>query len=159
TAATLDELLMRRDPQRPTIGLLFYRAHWMSGNLAFIDAFVREIEARGANALPVFTSSLKETTAPPVRFAALGRWPAAFDLVWRAERLIDALITTMSFSMGEVNAGGTTSAGWGVQSLLALDVPVLQAVTCSTTQWQWAASVRGLNPLDTAMQVALPEFD
>ena len=32
----------------PTVGLLFYRAHWMSGNLAFVDAFVREIESQGA---------------------------------------------------------------------------------------------------------------
>ena len=26
-------------------------------------------------------------------------------------------------------------------------------------RWQWEASSRGLNPLDTAMNVALPEFD
>jgi cobaltochelatase CobN len=157
---TLAEWRARHDTNLPTVGLLFYRAHWMSGNLAFIDAFVRQIESQGANALPVFTSSLKETVAPPARFAGLGRWPAAFDFFFTADvPIVDALIMTMSFSMGEINAGGTTSAGWGVDTLAALDLPVLQAITCSTTSWQWQASARGLNPLDTAMQVALPEFD
>jgi cobaltochelatase CobN len=159
-AATLADWLAGHNPNLPTVGLLFYRAHWMSGNLAFIDAFVRQIESQGANALPVFTSSLKETVPPPARFAELGRWPAAFDFFFSADApIIDSLIMTMSFSMGEINAGGTTSAGWGVETLVALDLPVLQAITCSTTCWQWQASARGLNPLDTAMQVALPEFD
>src|SRR4051812_37054703 len=34
-------------PGRPTIGLLFYRAHWMAQNLAPIDALVRAVEAHG----------------------------------------------------------------------------------------------------------------
>jgi cobaltochelatase CobN len=43
--ATLADWLGRRDPAWPTVGLLFYRSHWMSGNLAFVDACVRELEA------------------------------------------------------------------------------------------------------------------
>lgn len=43
--ATLQDWLTRRDPDRPTVGLVFYRSHWMSGNLAFIDACVRALEA------------------------------------------------------------------------------------------------------------------
>ena len=38
-------------------------------------------------------------------------------------------------------------------------MPVLQAICAGTAAWQWEASPRGLNPLDTAMNVALPEFD
>ncbi len=38
----------------------FYRAHLLAGNPAFVDALVREIERRGANALPVFAVSSKE---------------------------------------------------------------------------------------------------
>ena len=158
--ATLADWLASHDPNLPTVGLLFYRAHWMSGNLAFIDAFVRQIESQGANALPVFTSSLKETAAPPARFAGLGRWPAAFKFFFSAEaRIIDVVDHDHVVQHGRNQRGGTTSAGWGVETLLALDLPVLQAITCSTTCWQWEASARGLNPLDTAMQVALPEFD
>ncbi|HEX5270117.1 MAG TPA: cobaltochelatase subunit CobN, partial [Gemmataceae bacterium] len=157
--ATLADWRTRRDPTRPAVGLLFYRSHWMSGNLAFIDACVRELESRGADALPVFTASLKDEAAPPEGMPAM-RWPAALSLfVADARSLIDVLITTVSFALGDVQADGPTPAGWSVGVFATLGVPVLQAVCGSTARWQWEASQRGLNPLDTAMNVALPEFD
>ena len=58
-----------------------------------------------------------------------------------------------------MQADGPTPAGWSVSAFAALGVPVLQAICGSTARWQWEASQRGLNPLDTAMNVALPEFD
>ncbi|MHB1873161.1 MAG: cobaltochelatase subunit CobN, partial [Steroidobacteraceae bacterium] len=153
--ASLVYWLARHDPSRPAVGLLFYRSHWMSGNLAFIDALVRDIERQGGDALPIFTSSLKESAS-----SAEERWPAAFAFFRHEGRtLIDVLVTTISFAMGEVNPDGPTPSGWSVDALAALDVPVLQAVCAGTTRWQWEASPRGLNPLDTAMNVALPEFD
>ena len=39
-------------PGRPTVGILFYRAHWMAQNLAPIDALVRRVEELGGNAYP-----------------------------------------------------------------------------------------------------------
>ncbi len=157
--ASLADWLARRDPARPAVGLLFYRSHWMSGNLAFIDALVRDIERRGGDALPIFTSSLKETTTAN-RQRELPGTPAAFAFFRHEGRtLIDVLITTISFAMGDINPDGPTPSGWSVDALAALDVPVLQAICAGTTRWQWEASPRGLNPLDTAMNVALPEFD
>jgi cobaltochelatase CobN len=157
--ATLQDWLARSEPARLTVGLLFYRSHWMSGNLAFIDACVRELEAHGANALPVFTASLKEEATPPVGIP-VGRWPVALSLfVAEGRPLIDVLVTTVSFALGDVQADGPTPAGWSVSAFAALGVPVLQAVCGGTARWQWEASQRGLNPLDTAMNVALPEFD
>jgi cobaltochelatase CobN len=154
--ATLSDWLARRNRARPAFGLLFYRSHWMSGNLGFIDAFVREIEGQGADVLPVFTSSLKETSSRE----QARRWPAAFDfLVHEGKPVIDVLITTMAFAMGEFQPHGPTPSGWSVEALAGLDVPVLQAICGSTTRWQWQISARGLNPLDTAMNVALPELD
>ncbi len=58
-----------------------------------------------------------------------------------------------------MQADGPTPAGWSVSVFAALGVPVLQAICGGTARWQWEASQRGLNPLDTAMNVALPEFD
>jgi cobaltochelatase CobN len=158
--ATLSAWLARRDPNRPTVGLLFYRAHWMSGNLAFIDILVHELERQGANALPVFTTTLKETAAPPAGVSGVERWPAACTWFFHdGTRLIDVLISTISFAMGEINLDGPTPSGWSVDALAALNVPVLQAICAGAKRWQWEASSRGLNPLDTAMNVALPEFD
>lgn len=157
---TQAEWLARHNPSRPTIGLLFYRAHWTSGNTKFIDAFLREIERCGANALPVFTSSLKQRSERPPRNGSQTVPPAAFDWLTHHDggtRLVDVLITTMSFALGDTGDGQTEA---GSSSCLSeLGVPVLQAITSGSTRWQWEVSSRGLNPLDTAMNVALPELD
>jgi cobaltochelatase CobN len=72
---------------------------------------------------------------------------------------IDVLINTTAFAMGEITPGGATPAGWSVSVLEQLDVPVLQAIASGMMQHQWEQSARGLNPLDAAMNVVLPEFD
>src|SRR5262245_2264967 len=45
---------------RPTVGVVFYRAHALAGNTAFVDTLCAAIESRGGNALPVYASSLRE---------------------------------------------------------------------------------------------------
>src|SRR5918993_3694069 len=57
--STVEELLAQHDPVRPTVGVIFYRAHWMSGNTAFVDALVEALQAAGADALPVYCYSLR----------------------------------------------------------------------------------------------------
>jgi len=138
-------------PDVPTIGILFYRAHLLSGNTAFIDALVREIEGRGMNALPVFSVSSKEEAGPD---GAVPEFLRPF-----VEAHCDALISTMSFAIGGVNPDGPTPSGWAVEQLAALDAPVFQAITSQSSKLSWEASGRGLGPLDTAMNVAIPEFD
>ncbi|MGA0525046.1 cobaltochelatase subunit CobN, partial [Escherichia coli] len=111
---------------------------------------VDALAERQLNALPVYTASLRTLDATGM--------PAALD-VFADDGVgrIDALVNTTSFAMGDVNADGPTAAGWSVAAFERLDVPVIQAIASSMTQAQWAASERGLNPLDTAMNVALPE--
>jgi len=145
--ATLQDWERIRDPSRPTAGLLFYRAHFLSGNLAFVDGLVEALEARGMNALPVYTSSLK---------AMEEGFPVALGFL---EGRVDVLISTLAFALGEVHAGAITPAGQGVGAFARLGVPVLQALTPGMPKGAWEVSQRGLNPLETSMQVALPEFD
>ena len=38
--SAVEDLLALHDPARPTVGIVFYRAHWMSGNGAFVDSLV-----------------------------------------------------------------------------------------------------------------------
>jgi cobaltochelatase CobN len=72
---------------------------------------------------------------------------------------VDVVLATTSFAMGQVNPDGPTSAGWSVEALERLGVPVLQAIAVGSSHAQWDASPRGLTPVETAMNVALPEFD
>ena len=151
--AGLDDWLALRIAERPSVGVVFYRAHWMSGNTRFIDALVAALEKRGLNVLPVFTASLRAGVEGESLPTALGYFSAARGAP------IDVLINTTAFAMGEISAGGPTPAGWSVAALERLNVPVLQAMTSGMTRPQWQQSARGLNPLDAAMNVVLPEFD
>jgi cobaltochelatase CobN len=43
----------------PVVGVLYYRAHHVAGNTAFVHALADAIEAHGATAMPMFCSSLR----------------------------------------------------------------------------------------------------
>lgn len=135
-----------QDPAKPTVGVVFYRAHELSGNTAFVDVLCDAIEARGANALPVHCGSLR------------GAQPELMQLLGRA----DALVATVLAAGGTVAAGASAGGeedSWDAGALATLDVPVLQGLCLTTSRATWAASDAALSPMDAAMQVAIPEFD
>jgi cobaltochelatase CobN len=135
-----------QDPAKPTVGVVFYRAHELSGNTAFVDVLCDVIEARGANALPVFCGSLR------------GAPPELLDLLGRS----DALVATVLAAGGTVAAGASAGGeedSWDAGALATLDVPVLQGLCLTTPRATWAESDAALSPMDAAMQVAIPEFD
>jgi cobaltochelatase CobN len=139
---TLDDLLSRHQPDRPTLEILFYRAHLLSGNTAAIDALVRAAGAASANVLPVFAHSLKDEGDDAAAARAGGGsvgLPAALQYMAGPDgACVDVLISTMSFAMGGINPDGPTMAGWSVEALERFDVAVLQAVL--------AGSPRGPRP-------------
>ena len=124
------------DPDRPTVGVVFYRAHVLAGNTGFVDDLCDALEAKGANARPVWCYSLRSD-------------PAVFDLL----RDVDVLVTTV-LAMGVADGDD-----WDAAALAALDVPVLQAMAATQPAAAWEASSAGLTPIDVAMSVAIPEFD
>ncbi len=142
---------------RPTIGVVFYRAHWMANNLAPVDAMIRRVEEGGANVLPLFCYSLKDDPDQE------GGVPAIFGqflIDGEGKSRVDVLISTLSFTVANLSDGTHTEATGAVVDLLdRLDVPVLQAVLCTSSSAEWEASSAGLTPRDTAMNVVLPEFD
>ncbi len=155
--ATINNWLDLYNKQQPTAGIIFYRSHWISGNTRFVDYLIDALEQSAMNVLPIFTSSLKSQTDEQSKI------PNALSFFFTTDKnnnsLIDVLINTTSFAMGEITGGETTLAGWSVKILEQLDVPVLQAITSGMIEQQWQQSTRGLNPLDAAMNVMLPEFD
>ena len=151
--ASIEDWLAIRDANLPSVGIVFYRAHWLSGNTRFIDALVDALEAKGMNALPIFTSSLRAGSEGANLPTGLRYFEGAQGVH------IDVLINTTSFAMGEITAGATTPAGWSVAALAHLNIPVLQAMTSGMNLQQWTQSIRGMTPLDAAMNVVLPEFD
>jgi cobaltochelatase CobN len=130
----------------PVIGILYYRAHHLSGNTNFVHTLADQIEAAGGRALPIYCASLR--TREPEMMAELGK--------------VDALLVTVLAAGGtrpsEAGAGGDDEA-WDVAEMAALDVPILQALCLTSDRETWAASDDGLSPLDAGNQMAVPEFD
>ncbi|MCA2226148.1 cobaltochelatase subunit CobN [Nonomuraea aurantiaca] len=135
-----------RSHEGPVIGVLYYRAHHMAGNTAFVETLCAAVEEAGGQALPVFCSSLR--TAEPQLLDTL--------------RVADALVVTVLAAGGSrpatAGAGGDDEA-WDVGALAALDVPILQGLCLTTSRQAWEDDDDGLSPLDAASQVAIPEFD
>ncbi len=136
----------RRDAARPTVAVVFYRAHALSGNTAFVETLCEAIETRGANALPVFCGSLRGATA------------SLMELLGTADALVTTVLAAGGTVASSATAGGEEDA-WDAGALAALDVPVLQGLCLTTSRATWADSGAGLSPMDAAMQVAIPEFD
>ncbi|MQA10846.1 MAG: cobaltochelatase subunit CobN [Pseudonocardiaceae bacterium] len=137
---------------RPTVGIVFYRAHELSGNTEFVDVLADAVTATGCNALPIFSGSLRglsfaDETATELH-ALLGR--------------CDAVITTVLAAGGAVaadaSAGGDEDS-WDAGLLADLDVPIVQGMVLTSTRDEWSASDAALTPMDAGMQVAIPEFD
>jgi cobaltochelatase CobN len=145
--AEYEDWLQRADSSKPVAAILFYRAHLLSGNTAFIDVLSEATESRGLNALCVFTSSMK---------ALEDGFPAVLRLV---EGRVNVIVSTLSFAMGEINTGDVTLAGDNVSAFERLRIPLVQAIPSGMSRGSWEVSRRGLNALETAINVALPEFD
>ena len=157
-----DYITARFNPAQPSVGLLFYRAHWMSGNLSFIDDLIARLEARNLNVLPVFSYSLKHR--PEDDHHPSGHTLTDYMLHPSGTPRVDCIVNTMGLAMSDLDhqqggTGATVAAGWSQELLNALDVPILQAIVSSASRSQWQESSLGLGPIDTAMNVAFPEFD
>ena len=131
----------------PRVGVLYYRAHEVSGNSGFAHSLADAIDATGeAVGVPVFAGSLR--SAPDELFEALGK--------------LDALVVTVlaagGTTPGAVSAGGDDES-WDVERIAALDIPVLQGLCLTWGRDDWESSDDGVNPLDSASQIAIPEFD
>lgn len=131
----------------PRVGVLYYRAHEASGNTAFAHALADAVDATGhAVGVPVFAGSLR--SAPDELYDALGT--------------LDALVVTVLAAGGSTPAGasaGGDDEAWDVARMSALDIPIIQGLCLTSSRAEWEASDDGVSPLDSATQIAIPEFD
>ncbi|WP_037916075.1 cobaltochelatase subunit CobN [Actinacidiphila yeochonensis] len=133
-------------PDAPAVAVLYYRAHHMSGNTAFVEALCTAVEEAGGRAMPYFVASLR---APePELVAELGA----------AGAIVTTVLAAGGTRPADAGAGGDDEA-WDAGALTGLDVPVLQALCLTSSRADWLASDEGVSPLDAASQIAVPEFD
>ncbi|CAO4172496.1 cobaltochelatase subunit CobN [Methylorubrum populi] len=131
------EAALRAAGPGPLALLLVYRSAVLSGETGPAAQLAASLTLRGIACLTLAVSSLKDPEAVAVLRAAL------------ALRRPDIVLAATAFSARD-------EAGFVLD---AADCPVLQAYTLGAPRAAWAASGRGMNAADLAMQVALPEFD
>ncbi len=127
------------------VGILFYRAHYLSGNTLVIDALCEALIKKNINPVPVFISSLREIDVQQELSEFLQNQDG---------ENISFILNTTSFSLARLETERPSVELWE-----KLDVPVLQVILSSSSLEQWESSSQGLSPRDIAMNVALPEVD
>ncbi|MFC5957944.1 cobaltochelatase subunit CobN [Streptomyces pratens] len=136
----------REGTDGPTVAVLYYRAHHMSGNTAFVHALCDAVENAGGRPLPLYVASLRAPES---------------ELIEEL-RAADVIVTTVLAAGGtkpaEASAGGDDES-WDAGALTTLDVPILQALCLTGSRIAWEESDEGVSPLDAASQIAVPEFD
>ena len=132
---------------RPRVGILFYRSHWMSGNVKPIEALIEALDRQGCAATAVFCPSLKDTDKQGMPLAI-----KEFLLDDTGRPTVDVLISTIAFTLAQFEESAPSA-------FERLGIPVIQAVLGTSSAEEWRASSTGLSPRDLAMSVALPEFD
>src|SRR3984885_4872809 len=130
----------------PPVGIVYYRAHELAGNTAFIEDLCLAVWAAGGRPLPVWCASLRTAD------------DGLLDVLGAADALVVTVLAAGGVAPALAGAGGDDEA-WDVGAIAALDVPVLQALCLTAPRAQWAETNTGLSPLDAATQVAIPEFD
>ncbi|MGE5289057.1 MAG: cobaltochelatase subunit CobN [Micromonosporaceae bacterium] len=128
---------------RPVIAVVYYRAHELSGNTAFVGTLCEALEQRGAAALGIFCGSLRNPE------------PGLIDMLAQA----DAVITTVLAAGSAADAADAGDGAWEAGALAGLGVPIIQGLCLTSSREEWAGSDAALTPMDAAMQVAIPEFD
>ncbi len=130
---------------RGLVAILFYRAHYLSGNTLAIAALCEALTERNLKPLPIYVSSLKE---PDVQ-AELIRYCRP-----ESGQQVDVLLNTTSFSLASLKTDNPQVDLWET-----LNVPVFQVIFSGGLRKTWANGSQGLTPRDMAMNVVLPEVD
>ncbi|WP_354635680.1 cobaltochelatase subunit CobN [Planktothricoides raciborskii] len=142
------------------IGILFYRAHYLAGNMAPIDALCAALAKRGLDPVPLFVSSLRDRDVQAEILSYFQDIQVILNTTGFAiaqESVSSSQCNSQSHSQS--NDQNYTKSSNNISFWQQLDVPVLQVILSSGTEEQWRSGFQGLSPRDLAMNVALPEVD
>jgi magnesium chelatase subunit H len=137
----------RLDPDA-TVGLLLLRPQIVSGAHRHYDHLIRALEAEGLSVIPVLSTFMDNREACQAFLVD----PAA-----QSPR-ISQLLSLTGFSF--VGGPAMNDSKAAIAYLKTLNRPLRSAVSLEMQRTEdWAESMIGLNPVQTAMQVAIPEID
>ena len=125
---------------RPTVGIVFYRALLQAADLDVVDALVTALGRAEMNALPLYVTSLKDKSVASL----------VAELLDEAD--VSTVLNATGFAISKPAAPAPTPLDGG-------DRIVLQVVFSGGSEAAWAEGANGLSARDLAMSVVLPEID
>jgi magnesium chelatase subunit H len=177
----------RRLDREHTIGLLLMRPQIIGGSRAHYDRLIRAIEEEGLCCLPVLSTFMDNRQASreffaepadvgqagslsrlhataPIQPADVGqagsssRLHPAAPIQPRVTARVSQIVSLTGFSF--VGGPAMNDSQAAVEFLDELNVPLRSMVSLDIqTIESWEANRLGLNPVQTAMQIAIPEID
>lgn len=133
------------DPER-TIGLLLMRPQIVSDSRQHYDGLIRAIEGEGLAVIPA-TSTFMDNREACAQFFLEGE-----------RSLVSQIVSLTGFSF--VGGPAMNDSEAAAEFLRGMNVPFRSMVSLDVqTMENWKQSKIGLNPIQTAMQVAIPEID
>ena len=139
----------------PTVGILFYRNYWVTGNLEVENALIRSFEAEGLNVIAAFSYS------SAAEHGARTNLEIIKDFFMDDDRpRIDALVNLQWTPLGGDWRDRKTSAERAVELLKRLNVPVFHPhIAYHMTENEWRSSGQGVGGSIMAFTIALPELE
>jgi magnesium chelatase subunit H len=149
-----------------TIGLLLMRPQIVSNARKHYDSVIRAIEAEGLSVIPAI-STLMDNRQACERFFITGTQVSSLLTSERAGRVrtegeraarVSQIVSLTGFSF--VGGPAMNDSEAASAFLTDLNIPYRSLVSLDTqTIESWGESFTGLNPVQTGMQVAIPEID
>lgn len=153
---------------KSTVGLLLMRPQIVSNARKHYDGLIRAIEAEGLSVIPAISTLMdnreacgkffieEESQVRPAHVKATNNVPLTTDKKTRARISQIVSLTGFSFVGGPAMNDSEAAAGF----LRELNLPYRSMVSLDTqTIESWQESFSGLNPVQTGMQIAIPEID
>ncbi len=155
---TADETLYLeniRNSNQPVIGVIMNAMLIQKNNCLHIDALIREIRAKGALPLCVFSEML-----PDAELGCMGIKASLQQyMMFEGKPIIDAIINTAGHSLSIISAPGDGSKPKENSIFELFQVPVFQLMTTLQSFEEWNDSVKGIDGLSLSWSVFQPEFD
>jgi magnesium chelatase subunit H len=135
----------------PKVGLITMRAFYLTGNFRHIETLVRELEKAGVEAVPCYAAGLD--FRPCIETFFTGE-----DKNGKSQSTVDLVMNLSGFSL--VGGGAENDADAAIAELKKINVPSWAVIPLFfQSEDEWRNSRTGLNPVQAALQVAVPELD
>jgi magnesium chelatase subunit H len=143
----------RRLDRNETVGLLLMRPQIVSNARRHYDSLIRAIEREGLGVIPAISTFMDNREASREFFVE-----RAGPHVDKPAARVSQIVSLTGFSF--VGGPAMNDSEAAVEFFKGLNVPFRSVVSLDVqTIENWRASRLGLNPIQTAMQVAIPEID